>query len=564
MTLSPSLHWPGFVVAVAAMTFTGNVHGQHALDANLQVGSGGINQPRDYPDFAARNQIIYGNVSGLGYFRDTIGSGAPGDFRDQLGSDDLFRFRASTQSPMVGGVGTGRLPGLTPQPVQRGFSAPISHGPGAHRYDQIGSGWRGTNGLSGQTFDPRRAVGEQHSSLIGVNTIGQVQTTDGQFSPVTAQPMIGIGIRNWQTPRTQEEVEEIEPEIAAQPSPMLPGMMPGAIDATRRDVSMRLGAQLGGAHHRDWRIQARTGETIDEQVERIRASVLAIQGSREARPGDDVYMDMLVALRQREEVLSGRTADRRIPQDSLVRVEQPEDEARAQPDTATRPALREPTDEELSRAEQARIEATRRALGLATPRTDEAERVDEAEEDATERRLPEAMARLLATLDHDLAPLGTLAGRRDDPTTRLMRQAESLLAEGRYFDAERAFGGILAVQEDRPLARVGLVHSQIGAGLLQTAGLNLRRLIADHPELIATRYELRLLPTEARLDWAERRLRDMAEREHGEHTGLVLAYIGFQTRSERLVRLGMDVFETASPTDPLIPLLRRVWLADRD
>ncbi len=74
---------------------------QHRLDRNLQRGSGGINRQTDRINYRARNYVVTGNVGGGREFRDengTLGYVAAGAFSDQLGTDDLFRFRARSMS----------------------------------------------------------------------------------------------------------------------------------------------------------------------------------------------------------------------------------------------------------------------------------------------------------------------------------------------------------------------------------------------------------------------------------------------------------------------------------
>ena len=67
---------------------------QRPLNRSLQVPDRRLNPPVLRPNYAARNNLITGNVTGEGYFRGTVGYGAPGEFRDETSSDELFRFRA--------------------------------------------------------------------------------------------------------------------------------------------------------------------------------------------------------------------------------------------------------------------------------------------------------------------------------------------------------------------------------------------------------------------------------------------------------------------------------------
>src|SRR5690606_27016447 len=56
-----------------------------------------------------------------------------------------------------------------------------------------------------------------------------------------------------------------------------------------------------------------------------------------------------------------------------------------------------------------------------------------------------------------------------------MSRGEALLSEARFFDAEDAFTRALALSPMDPLASIGRVHAEIGAGLFLSAAANLKR-----------------------------------------------------------------------------------------
>ncbi|MFW6336313.1 MAG: hypothetical protein ACOC3G_04215, partial [Phycisphaeraceae bacterium] len=112
-----------------------------------------------------------------------------------------------------------------------------------------------------------------------------------------------------------------------------------------------------------------------------------------------------------------------------------------------------------------------------------------------------------------------------------------------------------------PLAQVGLVHAQLAAGMIRSAGLNVRRLFEQHPELIGVRYEANLLPPADRIEKIQQELQRSINADGADaDPGLLLAYLGFQAGSDRVVRYGLSVAEAQTPRDPLIPVLRGVWL----
>ena len=162
--------------------------------------------------------------------------------------------------------------------------------------------------------------------------------------------------------------------------------------------------------------------------------------------------------------------------------------------------------------------------------------------------------------------VGTLAGQQETRRNELLSKAEVELAEGRYFAAEQMYRQLVRAGEGQtPLAQVGLVHAQLAAGMIRSAGLNLRRLFEQHPELIGIRYEANLLPPPDRIEKIQRELQRSINRDNaGADPGVLLGYLGFQAGSERVVRYGLSVAEAESPRDPLIPVLRGVWLQRLD
>jgi hypothetical protein len=154
--------------------------------------------------------------------------------------------------------------------------------------------------------------------------------------------------------------------------------------------------------------------------------------------------------------------------------------------------------------------------------------------------------------------LGTTERRRVDD---LVRQGEDALKNGEYFQAERRFNQAQAIASDNPLVEVGIAHAQIGAGMFLSAGLTLRNLFNDHPELIDTKYEAKLLPTGERLAKAKELMRTRIGR--GDDTagyGLVLAYIGHQTGERAMVEEGLAAMSGNESIVTTRKLLTGVWL----
>lgn len=163
-------------------------------------------------------------------------------------------------------------------------------------------------------------------------------------------------------------------------------------------------------------------------------------------------------------------------------------------------------------------------------------------------------------IDYQAAALDTLAGSSDEYIDKTLRSAEANLQAGRYFDAEHDYRAVLQLQPGHPMARVGLVHSQIGVGMILTAGHNLRHLFTRHPELIAARYDAHLLPDSERLVWAQKQLETMMQRDARRlEPALLLAYLHYQASRTEAMRAAIDEAHKRAPEDSLPELLRMVW-----
>jgi hypothetical protein len=141
-----------------------------------------------------------------------------------------------------------------------------------------------------------------------------------------------------------------------------------------------------------------------------------------------------------------------------------------------------------------------------------------------------------------------------------MTKAEKFMAAGRYFDAENAFTTSMTLKPADPMAQIGRINAQIGAGLYMTGSRNLRDLFSAHPELIAARYGGNLLPHGKRLLAIEDDLQDLLANNPQSDLPLVVAYLAYQRGNLDQARHALDVLATRRPSDPLIPLLKRIWV----
>ena len=591
------------------------------LDNNLQIGSGGANAPQQSPAYLNANDVVTGNVSGLGYFRDEVGYGSTNEFGDRLASDELFRFQAQSLPPS-GPVGLGGH-----QSIYRSMS---SYGVGRASKRPYFNAY--TGGSSSQVI-------EQGGLLVGSGPSGDItqsslirqsetrmaipqpgSATPGDPLAISGRQLFGasplLGLRQY-SPAGQPS-DTSDPQGVSNPNQSWatntadrannePGDVrqdqPYRLDLSVRTTvpSLELGRQI------QQRVDLhRIGQPADEARSRatqIEAFLFDALESNMAQPGQDVYMDLLRQIKEAQQaqgLIMGQPTttqpdqtstlppDRLVPRNSVTPDTSggegnsggPGNPGRtdATGGTQRRPTASEPgwtthrdsglggsTDsidpEAAALQAQQDDAARRRARGLSPLNTASTDPMaDGSEQNSTVT--PNALDQLLSTLDYDLPAVTTFVGDRKNQVNELLRQAEADLADGQYFKAEGRYQQVLRFSPGYPLGRVGLIHSQMGAAMFHTAAVNLRKLFEEHPELIATRYESQLLPSQKRLVWVERELEKLLNLSNQVNTSILLAYLGYQQQESVLIRHGLNLAKKADSTDPLIALMERIWLGE--
>ncbi|MEM9346282.1 MAG: hypothetical protein AAGB26_06680 [Planctomycetota bacterium] len=563
------------------------VQNGNALDANQQVGSGGFNQAAQQVDYRARNLLITGNVGGGRAFRGDVGYTAPGAFTGELGSDTLFNFRRDSvfSAPNAGGFGY--------RAQQFGDRVVVTRAT-----DSI-PGFRVNNGTGLNTrtsFDPQSGVvtfRQSGGGLVAVSgftsteglrnsgtSLGLVQTPSGPIS-IDASPLTGIRF-NPLDARLPFPEPEIEPDLEDAP-PTAPGNEPSdGLDDTSEPLSLRQDLRIDGTFQPDLtpealaELQLRQDPlaiTLGTQLQ----SQMALKLAGKEETGAETS-SQAISLRERVFGKQAETEPNEPPKapenpydkliaDILANAKGQEvkpDENADEPAEGEKPRwqqiFEQPEQAVADAKEQAREAALRISLGM----------IDEEGNIDYETPLPSIdddseLGKLLKDLTYDLPRVETLAGEDPNRINKLLTRGEQELEAERYMIAENIYRQVLREKGDDPLAKAGLVHSQMGAGMIRSAALNLRGLFADHPELIALKYDDNLMPQTERLRWLQNRLQKMISEEiHGSPPGLVLAYLGYQLEAKPLIEYGLNVAESEAPRDPLMPLLRRIWLEGKD
>ncbi len=519
-----------------------------ALDANQQVGSAGVNPDDGRLDFSRRNDIVTGNVGGGRGFQDTVGYGAVGEFQDNLGSDNLFNFRAGSLSSSpsyfnaasVGGVGyqnnvsvyrsfTSRAalpqsPGLI-APNGGGFTLTpdnslntINSG-SVSTYRAVGNL---TPGLALQAFSSSPALGLRGNTVTSEaisRTLQEAADEANTFETENDNNMVQPSIYGtdlfdpFGKPKQDEEGQSM--------------LRPGQIPPT-----LMIGQQLQDITNPNVNAAQAYGGTRNNQV--LNNLFSRVKDTDSQADQGNTYLNLLRDI-QNDRVNNTETD----PWDST---------------------LEAPTSQQLTEAERAYDEIMKDLYG-----EDYATRRPETNTDGTGDESGEDVQGVVDQLNYSLPRIETLASSKQDRIARLTREAETALADGKYLSAESRYRQILLDVKNDPMPQIGLVHAQLGAGMFRSAGMNLRSVFSQHPELIAARYDAKLLPPESRLQWVQQEIQAaISQNEGGKDAPLLLAYMGYQADSRQVVRYGLALAQSKSPRDPLLSVLREIWLDESD
>ncbi len=516
-----------------------NANGR-ALERDLRVGGTG-NAPR--ADFAAevafRNAMVTGNAPGGLSLRSSVNYSAPGDFRDTLGDAQNFAFRRDSISSGLGGVG-----------------------------------FRGTEGLQYQ-FSVATGLGNAPSRLVygrDVNATPAAAIGTSSTGVLNSQATTpSFGVSGWQSPSGSLRSTSSYTANRA--------LAPVVLSTRESDQGQVITATSGllGVKYIPTGITAApfTPEPLRTLGEQPREAPIPGAGSESAvlpateRPVSSGYEQ----FRARLDNFAGTQRATR-PATSELPTNTPSDE----PSKTDRPAPGATPDDRdaKSTSTQERLNDLRSLLsGRGTSS-------DSRTSKPGESRPGEAAA--TPALDRDL--LGVIRKAGEDRTTslsgptlstadaygRALKAGEDTMRERRYLDAEEKFSLALQVRRGDISAMGGRINSQLAAGLLLSASVNLKTLITEHPEAIGMRYGESLMPDQTRQTELLQLLRANLTESSGitqrlpRESALLLAYLGYQRNDEPAIREGLILLrrETKNQNGNTlwIDVLEGVWLAN--
>lgn len=532
-----------------------NARGGRQNDARVSFGD----------ELRFRNSVVTGNAPGGIAFRGDVGYRAPGDLSISVGSDTTFAFRRDSFYSGLGGQGIRGTDALQYQ-----FSATSGSRPPTsfNRFDlsrndvtnlsPAGNAVRNTNAdnVTKQAWNAANAerTGDTRGQALSLlrspsayNTartlqpalMGVTRDENGERFGMVASPMRGL--QRESLDRKDKEKDKLGPQ-AVQRANLTD--LPGAakpesqadIGATRRDrrASGLEVPPLPGDEKGD-------GAPVFES-----AFDLAMKRMQSGEKQGPTVIQKMAELREKLERDTNELRDKQ------------EREA-----AARRKAEREAADK--GRAEEGKEGEDK---GKDEQRSnDERLTVPGAGRDIA---LPSDGVTALRDLKVEIS---TFAPKGFDAYSEHMAAGQRLLEQGRYFDAEERFTAALSIKPGDTTAALARVNAALGASLFRSAGLNLRTLLLDQPEVAAVRFGTQTLPPPARLTRVKEGLRATLSdpKTSSRDIGLLLAYAGLHSKDASAIKDGLNALgaPTDAEDDPaanrairLAELLREVWVLE--
>ena len=539
------MHRPAVAAAIMALAGAPAAIAQNALgdgralDYNLQTGSGGVNSNVRNLDSVLRfqNAIVTGNAPGGYSFRGDVGYVAPGEFTGGLGT-----------------FGAGATAGLQIYDFRRdsvfsGIAGRGIRGTEALQYQfELFTGSNNTTNIRGPFALPRPNTGFDPSlskpSVDRPNASIPRIPTDNPTPIHTLEPgdtgfdSRGDMLWNYRAPSSMVTSDALRPQLVDQ-----------RVDESGNKFNLTASA-LGGINLVPLKIEP---QKADRAVD---APILAPQkpATQLPTPGEDVDVP--------DEITPGGIPGERTYEDIIKEIQ-----GTPLPDMVETPEGAEPDTWEN------RILELRRMLGVGPDYTPLPPQGLDLNPPGNQTATPNAplydqtTIELLKQTAGNIDVLKPIGVGGFDMYTISMTRAEELLATGKYFDAEERFARAMAARPGDPMAAVGRVHAELGAGMYISAILNLRTLFTSHPELIGTIYAPKILPKPERLEDVKADLRQKLAEDAGlpKEASLLLAYIGYQTSDKAALNDGLDLADAAAPKTAdarfgrLVTLLREVW-----
>lgn len=506
-----------------------------ALDANPLVGSGGSNTPvRGYVPING-NQVMTGNVTGLGYFHGNVPYSSTSEFSGRLGSSSLRNFaRQSAGAPdggtYTGGYSTYYLPSQVISTSQGRIS------PGT---------------LSG--MDARL------SGPGAINPTSSARPSSGvpnSLTPVFSPADTRVPIRTYRQTFNNDDVTGSGETSSLFGWKRTPGQ---ALDA-----NMQIGIQPA-ARAGDEEFVVKPGEKTTDKTSK--------GDQQDNRDGSDKTDNTPGGI--------GRVG---TEQDGQLKPVMPIQNDAVKPERNLDGSIREPKENPLTPAGRTAAKETKgtksaNAMGTTDSPAVAAVKSELARYQSADPSLPnyrskqwmdnrlrEAQAQSY-TLPTVPAAKGDVKGKTEakrglalepDSVENVMNLADTQMKAGRYIQAANTYQNALMLDAGYTPAMIGRAQAEIAAGFYESAAYDLRFLYTRYPDLATFKSDLRRNMGN-RLDYVINDLTELNKKSPKGPAAMLLAYCYYQTGQTDKLKEHVALWGQVAPNDRWQKLAAEQW-----
>lgn len=515
-----------------------------ALDANNQVGAGGSNQPIPGYTPINGNDVISGNVSGLKYFHGGTQVRNPYEFQGTLGSASLSSFARQSAGGGPGGYSSG-LDSAYYNP-----SSTVSRGATGFNPGMVGNGWD-------SRFVPRSTISPLVSAPIAAST------------PMAA----GLPFRAFDRMDEAAQAAQLPSDMpgGAISSPLFflrPNAASTAIDASVKSEKIE-GKAGTGPDATDKQSADNTGDQVGAALTGKLPGSTRISGQAENRSVlaervnmrvSDTYQSLLDELKKAEDA-AGSTETGETKNATASKGPPTPGKTGAPKVAGLTPGsdnTKMPQLEIDPLTGQTRVVRTPKDLAKEGFQTENPALPGYQSRGAKEAMEPRPTKVLKA--GQAVKPLESFAGGQMTPFNDLMKKAEGLLQEGKYFDAAEAYQSALVSEPNNALGILGRAHAELGAGMYESSAWDLKYLYGRKPEMTAVRYDLGKYLPQDRQEFLLKDLMALSQKKGAADTASFLyCYLCYHTRRDDALAAELERWSLRDAKDPWLDVAQRAW-----
>jgi len=513
------------------------------LDKNPQVGGGGSNAPVAGYVPATGNEVITGNVTGLGYFHGNVPYRSQYEF-GSVGNSSVNNFNRQSGGVPANGNYTGQATSFyTPSLV---VATPNGISASELRSSSAGSGVEANMARSNASRLNVDAVGSQVQLQPGGLLTSQPQRdylsnpdpANNSFSPDgRVSNLFGLTQRDPRAEAPQNQFQNLAPQKNPDGTPVKPGAIDNRVNPAGPATQQ---GQLGDDH-------IRTDLGVKNQINgNVNGQLATSQLDERLRGGAP---STLVGQTNHDLVVSEEY------QDLLAKLQKSRDAEQARQEVAVTP-VKPATGPEFVIDP---VTGILRVRGIdengAQPGTGAATRPGAVR---TKDQMRDATAALRAA--GSMPPLETLAGKSGTPFNQLMGDAEARLKAGKTFEAANLYKQAMEMQPANMLPVIGRAHAELAGGMYESAAYDLKFIFERKPEMIGLRHSLKTEIPADRLDFLASDLKDLADNKESESAWFLQSYLQYQLGQKVPLNTTLKTWAEKMPKDAWPSAMRKAWL----